>query len=480
MQNKLLKAAYSPEDFKKRGHQLIDELTNHLSQAYDEKTSNVLDWIEPNASLNFWEEFLKNGDSEQLFQEVLKRSTHVHNLKYIGHQVCPAAPITVLTSMISAALNNGTAVYEMGMVSNPIERIITELLASKIGYKEQSSGFLTSGGTLANLTALLTARKAKVSSDVWNEGHTKPLGIMVSEEAHYCVERAAKIMGLGEQGLIKIPVKSDYSMDTSLLDKYYNEAIQNGIEVFAIVGSAPSTATGIFDDLEEVGSFAKKHNLWYHVDAAHGGAALFSRKYKHTLDGISKSDSVVIDGHKMMMMPGITTALVYKDGRTSNTTFSQKADYLLEDSIDSDWYNSGKRTFECTKNMMALHWFSLLKTYGEEVFDEFVTTLYDMGNVFGEMIRNEESFELAIKPMTNIVCFRYVKDGFSTNELNKINTQIRQELLENGEFYIVQTKLRGKQFLRVTIMNPFTTAKHLTALLKKIKEIARVLGDVDS
>ena len=77
----------------------------------------------------------------------------------------------------------------------------------------------------------------------------------------------------------------------------------------------------------------------------------------------------------MMMMPGITTALVYRDGRTSDATFSQKADYLLEDSNEADWYNSGKRTFECTKNMMALHWFALLKTYGEEVFDEYVTCL---------------------------------------------------------------------------------------------------------
>ena len=180
----------------------------------------------------------------------------------------------------------------------------------------------------------------------------------------------------------------------------------------------------------------------------------------------------MIDGHKMMMMPGITTALVYKDGRTSNATFSQKADYLLEDSNEADWYNSGKRTFECTKNMMALHWFALLKTYGEEVFDEYVTSIYDLGNVFGKLIEKEDYFELAVKPMTNIVCFRYSNPKLDANAINKINTQIRQELLEDGEFYIVQTKLRGKQYLRVTIMNLFTTKKHLSQLLTKITNIA--------
>ena len=470
--HKLLQKVYSSEDFKTTGHELIDTLSKHIRQVSDENLNAVINWVAPNDSLSFWKDFLENGSSEALFKEVLKRSTHLHHPKYIGHQVGPAAPITVLTSMISAILNNGTAVYEMGMVTNPMERIITELLCDKIGYSSKSSGFLTSGGTLANLTAMLTARKAKVATDVWNEGHTKNLGIMVSEEAHYCIERAAKIMGLGEQGIVKIPVKEDFSIDVSLLETYLQKAIQKGIEVFAIVGSAPSTATGILDDLDALGTFAQKHNLWYHIDAAHGGAALFSSKYKDALKGISKSDSVVIDGHKMMMMPGITTALVYKDGRTSNATFSQKADYLLEDSNEADWYNSGKRTFECTKNMMALHWFALLKTYGEEVFDEYVTSIYDLGNVFGKLIEKEDYFELAVKPMTNIVCFRYSNPKLDANAINKINTQIRQELLEDGEFYIVQTKLRGKQYLRVTIMNPFTTKKHLSQLLTKITNIA--------
>lgn len=125
---------------------------------------------------------------------------------------------------------------------------------------------------------------------------------------------------------------------------------------------------------------------------------------------------------------------------------------------------------------MALHWFSLLKSYGEEVFDEFVTTLYDLGKVFGKMIMNENQFELAILPMTNIVCFRYSNTQLGTNSLNRINAQIRQELLEDGEFYIVQTKLRGMHYLRVTIMNPFTTEKHLGQLLEKVKNLAEKIS----
>jgi len=475
MYNELLKQVYNPSDFKKKGHLLIDQLTTHLEDKLLKKTRDAIPWNEPEQELHFWRDFFINGDQKDLFKEITNHTTYIHHPHYIGHQVSPPAPITALTGLISSLLNNGTAVYEMGMASNAIERIVIEIICKKIGYDSSSSGFLTSGGTLANLTALLSARKAILKQDIWNNGNQTQLGIMVSAEAHYCVDRAARIMGLGEQGIIKIPVTDGFSMNTSLLISKFNEAKAKGIEIFAIVGSAPSTATGIFDDLVAISSFAKEHNLWFHVDGAHGGAGIFSKKYKYTVKGTENADSVVIDGHKMMMMPALTTALLFKDEVHAKTTFSQKADYLLSDSEHEDWYNSGKRTFECTKTMMSIHWFTLFKLYGEEVFDAYVTQLYDMGYIFAEFITNEPNFELAINPMSNIVCFRYCPIDLNFESLNDLNAKIRQSLLEDGEFYIVQTKLKGIQYMRITVMNPFTTTTHLKNLLAKIKSIVQNL-----
>jgi len=470
MNSSLLQKAYSAEDFRKRGHQLIDELADHLEEHLNFEKTATLDWHIPEDERSYWNDFLDHGDESKLFSQILKRITAVHNPKCIGHQVTPTAPITALTAMVSGLLNNGMAIYEMGMAPSAMERIVTDLICKKIGYHDDSRGFLTSGGTLANLTALLSARKAKVKHDIWNEGYQQSLGIMVSEEAHYCVDRAAKIMGLGEKGIIKIPATEDYNIDVSLLESELEKAAKNGIQVFAIVGSAPSTATGVYDDLEAIAAFAKKYKLWFHVDGAHGGAAIFSEKYKYTVSGIKHADSVVIDGHKMMMMPTITTALLFKDGNHSHATFSQKADYLLVQSEDEDWYNKAKRTFECTKTMMSIHWYTMLKIYGEGIFDEYVTNLYDRGKSFGRLVKNEVDFELAIEPDSNIICFRYVDDNLNLNTLNEINAKIRQLLLEEGEFYIVQTKLRGVHFLRCTVMNPFTEEVHFRILLQKIKE----------
>lgn len=469
MKKNLLQSAYDPEEFRKRGHQLVDELANHLTASISGKSKKVIDWKLPEEERDYWTNFLEDGKEETLFSETLKHSIHIHHPHYIGHQVTAPAPITALSGMLNALINNGMAVYEMGMAPTAMERIVTDKLCQKIGYNIDSRGFLTSGGTLANLTALLAARKAKVADDVWTKGHSESLGIIVSEEAHYCADRAAKIMGLGDKGIIKIPATKDFKMDTSLLEEALGNAKSNGITVFAIIGSAPSTATGMYDDLEAISTFSKKNNLWFHVDGAHGGAAIFSEKYSYTLKGIENADSVVIDGHKMMMMPAITTALLFKDGAHSYSTFSQKADYLLGASEGEDWYNLAKRTFECTKTMMSLHWFTMFKTYGEGIFDEYVTNLYDLGRDFAEIIQKDPQFELALAPDSNIVCFRFKPHAISNDDLNTLNTKIRQQLLEDREFYLVQTTLKKIFYLRTTIMNPFTTIDHLTALLEKIK-----------
>ncbi|MEM0931506.1 MAG: aminotransferase class I/II-fold pyridoxal phosphate-dependent enzyme [Bacteroidota bacterium] len=475
MNKSILNQVFNSEDFDLRSKQLLKLISEHLEQTVTEPTKKTLSWNEPDDELRFWKEFFKTGNIDDFFPEILKRTTHTHNPKYVGHQVGVTAPITLLTGMLSNLLNNGMAVYEMGMSPNAIERIVTEKLCKAIGYDSPSGGFLTSGGTLANLTALLSARKAKVPHDVWNLGHAQPLGIMVCEEAHYCVDRAAKIMGLGKKGIIKVPANRNFAIDVEQLETYYQRSIAKGIRIFAIVGSAPSTATGAYDDLEAIQQFAEKYNLWFHVDGAHGGAAIFSEKYTHLLKGAEKSDSMVIDGHKMMMMPTITTALLYRNKKHADHTFSINADYLLSETEEDEWYNSGRRTFECTKTMMCLHWYVLLKVYGEKVFDTYVTRQYDLGKEFEKLLLKEPDFEIATSPMSNILCFRYTDSNLSQEDLNEINAKVRQALLEDGEFYLVQTKLRGTLYLRTTLMNPFTTREHLESLLKKIRTHAKKL-----
>ena len=471
MKQSLLSQLFDPEHFEEQASLLIELMTQHLNSTLNGQQDQVLRWNTPENELVFWQKFpqqQRTGDLKLFFMEVIKRTNHTHHPRYVGHQVTSPAPPTTLTALLGALLNNGMAVYEMGMSPTAMERVVTDRLCSLLGFDQNSRGFLTSGGTLANLTALLMARQAKASYDVWQDGIKKPMGILVSEEAHYCVDRAAKIMGLGEKGILKVPVRQNYQMDVEALEQIHRKALKEGMEVFALVGSAPSTSTGVYDPLFEQGQYAKKHGLWFHVDAAHGGAAIFSQKYKYTMKGAEMADSVVIDGHKMMLMPTLTTALLYRNGSDGHQTFAQKASYLLEDTQEEDWYNGAKRTFECTKTMMSMHWYVLMYLHGEDLFDEYVTRQYDLAREFGRLIHHHKDFELAFEPDSNIVCFRFTAENTDDDELNTLNTSLRQKALEDGRFYLVQTRLRNRWYLRCTLMNPFTTPEHLSELLNHL------------
>ena len=472
MSTPTLHKAYDSRLFSEQGNDLIQQISNHLEQNITGQKETITKWVDPQDEYTFWKTYTQeNHTTQSFFETVLKRSIHIHHPHYIGHQIAPTVPVSALANLLSAQLNNGMAVYEMGQASSAIERVVIEFFTETIGWQE-GDGFLTSGGTLANLTALLAARKIKANSDIWNDGYDGKLAIMVSEEAHYCVDRSARIMGLGEAGIIKVPVGEDYKIRVDLLQHYYDQAVQDGFEVIAVIGSAPSTSTGIYDDLDGVSAFAKANNIWFHVDGAHGGAAIFSKKYKHLLQGINKADSVIIDGHKMMGTSAITTAVLFKNSVDSYATFSQKAQYLWEQNDDPEWYNLAKRTFECTKSMMSLRFYAILNAYGAQFFDDFVTTLYDSAYVFSEYIKESPDFELALEAQSNIVCFRYT-GGIPKEKIQEINKTIRKTLLEEGTFYIVSTTLKGELWLRTTFMNPFTTEEHTQKLTDKIRTIAK-------
>jgi L-2,4-diaminobutyrate decarboxylase len=465
-----IEKAFSPSDFRRHGHELIDLLANHLENVPNDV---VFPWQEPADALAYWQaDFEKplTDSPTEIFADIIAKSVKLHHPRYMGHQVTPPVPLAALAGVVTGLINNGMAVYEMGMVSNPLERIVTDLIAQKIGYEPDSGGFLTSGGTLATLTALLAARSAKASTDVWEMGNSSKLAVMVSEEAHYCVDRAVRVMGLGESGIIKVPTNDRYQMRTELLESLLENAKNQGVEVFCVVASACSTSTGSYDDLNAIADFCQQHNLWLHVDGAHGGAVVFSEKYKHLIDGLQQADSVIIDLHKMMMMPALATAVIFRNGNDGYQTFHQKAQYLWDNPESYDWFNSGKRTFECTKLMMSVKLYVTLRVYGTALLKANVDILHDLAIDFAKLLQQNTQFELALWPQSNIVCFRFI--GQNNQNLNEYNSQIRKKVLADGHFYIVQTTLRSQVYLRVSLMNPLTTIQDLQCLLSEIENMS--------
>jgi L-2,4-diaminobutyrate decarboxylase len=478
--NNSLAAAFNADEFRSNGYKLVDILSDYLQKAVSGSPMQVLPDNDPD---KLTENFLltSGGGSNEPFDKFITRiidnSIHIHHPHYIGHQVTSPLPLTALVQFCTTLLNNGAAIYEMGPVNMAMERNVIRKLGEMIGFSDGFDGIFTHGGTAGNLTAMLAARQAKTDYNIWEEGiqsDRKP-GYMMSEQSHYSVGRNVKIMGLGESSIVKVPYDSNYKMNTSLLEECRKRAEDKGIQVIAVAANSCSTATGSYDDLNRIADFCEKHDLWLHVDGAHGMGVLFSEKYRKLVDGIHRADSVVIDFHKMFLVPALNSAVIFRNGEKSYDTFAQKASYLFRKSQTNAWYNSATRTIECTKSALGIIAYTAIKYYGEEYYRNYIDTRYDLGKYFAGLVSFDSNLEIAVEPDCNIVCFRYIRKNISTESLNRINALIRERIVKSGLFYIVQTELEGKLYLRITIINPLTEEKHLKDLITEVKRIGDLL-----
>jgi L-2,4-diaminobutyrate decarboxylase len=467
---------FNPEEFRKEGHKLVDRLSDYLTDALYGKEMPVLPWTDPDQLTEYFSFDSAKGEEEPLdsfIKRIIDNSIHIHHPHYIGHQVTSPLPATVLVQLCTTLLNNGAAIYEMGPVNMAMERNVIKRFGSLIGYPSGSDGIFTHGGTAGNLTAMLAARQVKTDYNIWEDGvkEINRPGYLISEQAHYSVGRNVKIMGLGDESIVKVPVDRYFRIRTDLLEEIKTAVEKKGIHIISVVASSCSTATGSYDDLEAVADFCEKYNLWMHVDGAHGMGVLFSEKYRNRVKGIERADSVVIDFHKMLLVPALNTLVMFRNSERSYETFAQKASYLFQKSQKNVWYNSAIRTIECTKSALGIIAYAALKYYGNGYYKQYIDSRYDLAANFAQIIKSDSQLELAAEPESNIICFRFAPEGHNDFVLNQINSEIRSRIIKEGSFYIVQAELAGKIWLRLTIINPVTSEDDLKDLLVRIKDI---------
>lgn len=463
---------FDPMTFRRIGHTVIDLLAEHLAQSLAGQ-GPVLDWAAPDAAERAWRQpvprqpvITAEAFARHLHDEVLARGLHIHHPRNLGHQVATPLPMAALCDLVAALTNQAMAIYETGPAATMIERQAIRWLGELVGWQD-TEGVLTSGGAQANLTALLAARQHAAGWDMWKQGVAAGpmLRILTSEHAHYSVARAAGIIGLGTDAVVKVTADDQGRMDMSALAAAHREAIANGHRILAVVATAGCTPTGSIDPLQEIGTYCRKHGLWLHVDGAHGASALLSDKHRDALRGIELADSVVWDGHKLLYMPAPVSAVLYRNPQASYTAFAQEASYLFQGQSHADeTYNMSYRTLECTKRMMGLKLWAAFSLYGTQGLAQLVDRVFATARLFAGKLRAAPDFELLMEPQTNIVCFRHRSGD---------QAAIRRALVESGAFHLTQVDLHGQIWLRVTVMNPFTCEADLEALLESIRNVLR-------
>ncbi len=479
-----LTRALDPERFRREAHAAVDRLADHLARITTTDDLPVLPWQPPEDAVAAFA--LPPDDAppearptlDALLARLLAASQRLQHPRYVGHQVSAPLPQTAITQLARGLLNNGLAVYEMGPPGLGMERAALDALARRAGFGAEADGVFVSGGSVGNLTALLAARQARAGYDVWRRGlrgGDAPLALVCSDQTHYCVDRAARVMGLGDEGVIVAPTDDALRLRGPALAATLDDAARRGLRVFAVVASAGATAAGTFDPLDEIADVCAARGVWLHVDGAHGASALFSERHRGLLTGVARADSLVWDAHKLLLVPSLATAVLYRDGRRTWEAFAQEASYLFGGHDPRErWYDLGTRTLECTKPNLALDLYAILAVHGPALLAAHVDHATALASALADRVEAAPDLRLAVRPATNIVCFRVEPADFvgHADALDALQDAVRDTLVRDGDFYLVRTRLRGRTWLRVTLMSPYTRDADLDALLEAVRACA--------
>jgi L-2,4-diaminobutyrate decarboxylase len=409
-------------------------------------------------------------------RDVLPDCNRLTHPRSMGHQVSAPLPVAVWTEALTAALNQSGAVWEMSPVGTVIEMQVVRWMCGLVGFGPGAGGTFTSGGTEATFAGLLAARQA-ARPDAWRRGvGQRPPVVVCGEHAHYGVARAIGELGVGTDNMAVVPSRG-YRMDTAALEQVVDRLHVEGRQVMAVVATAGSTPTGSFDDLDAIGRLCEDRGLWLHVDGAHGASALLSPAHRPRVAGIHRARSIAWDPHKMMLMPLTASVVLVRDEADLEAAFSQQAPYLFHARAGERNWDQGLRSFTCSRRIDAFKVWIAIQRHGAAGLGALYEHLCATARALHDAILARPRFQALHEPESNILCFRYVGDGSIPDErLDALNVDLRHAFNRAGEGWITGTLLDGRRVLRVTLMNPRTTAGDVERVLDGLESLGLQLA----
>jgi glutamate/tyrosine decarboxylase-like PLP-dependent enzyme len=348
-----------------------------------------------------------------------------------------------------------------------MENMLIAWFAKILGYPKNAAGNLTSGGSIANLIAIVTARDAK---EINSKNITKSV-IYISQQAHHSLQKAIRIAGLNECILRYVKLDSGYRMVASELENLIAEDKKNGLNPCMIIASAGTTDVGAIDPLNEIGDIAKRHKLWFHVDAAYGGFFILTNEGKKKFAGIEKSDSITIDPHKGLFVPYGLGAVLIKDIGQMKKSHYYLANYMQDALSSTEVPSPADLSPELTKHFRGMRLWLPLKLHGTKPFISCLEEKLLLAKYFYQEIQ-KIGFEVECEPELSVVAYRYIpKKG----DVDLFNKKLVDEVQKDGRIFISSTMLNGKFTLRLAILAFRTHLKTINLTLKILKEKVKLL-----
>jgi aromatic-L-amino-acid decarboxylase len=465
------------DEFRKYAHEFVDWMADYFENIED---FPVVSKTRPGEILD------KLPDSPPREGETIDKIMHDFNSTILPgmthwqhpsfHAYFPAnnSYPSILAEMLTATLGAQCMVWQTSPAATELEERVMNWLRDMIGLPADFHGVIQDTASTATLVALLTAREMFSDYDINNKGfkHNK-FRIYCSAEAHSSIEKAVKIAGFGKDNLVKINIDDTFAIIPEELEKAIVEDKQNGLIPLCVIAAFGTTGSTAVDPLKPLGEICRKHNLWFHIDAAYIGSAMILPEMRHYMAGAELADSFVFNPHKWLMTNFDCSAYFVKNKEALLRTFEIMPEYL-KTAHDRQVNNYRDWGIQLGRRFRALKLWFVIRNYGVEGLQNKIRNDIELTK-YAEKRLKDMNFEILAPVNFNVICFRYFDGDTNDEKLNKLNEKMLELINKDGKVFLTHTKLNGKYTIRLVIGQTNVEKRHVDKVLNIISEAQSTL-----
>lgn len=411
---------------------------------------------------------------ELLFERAVPKSFNTASPGYLAYIPGGGIVHAALADFLAGIVNRYVGVWQAAPALVELEANTIRWLCRLAGYPETAFGILTTGGSLANFSALVTARRELLPDDFLNGT------LYVSEEVHHSVAKAAILAGFPLENVRRLPTDERFRLPPDIVATKIREDRDAGLEPFAVVASAGTTSTGAVDDLPALTDLSRQEDLWLHVDAAYGGFFLLTDRGREILAGIEDADSITLDPHKGLFLPYGTGCLLVRDGEALKRAHTFGADYLppLQEGLERPDFCS--LSPELSRDFRGLRLWLPLKMAGAAAFRRALEEKLDLARWAAEELGRWENLEILAPPELSLFAFRWSPPGISLEDSNRLNREWLERTNARRRVFLTGTVLEGRFVLRICVLSFRTHRERIESALEDLGDALREIRDETS
>lgn len=465
----------SKEEMREYGYKVVDAVVEHFD-TQDAKLP-VAKGTRKEMDNLFLEEAPEKGKDAQevldfVLKEVVTKSTIVSHPKAFSFVPGPSNYISAMADTLATGFNIFSGGWAASPAAAELEVVTLRWLLKIFGFPVvKGGGIFTSGGSMANLTAIVTARRVMCGDDF-----SKAV-IYLSDQAHSSNIKAIRVLGFKKEQIRVIPTNLEFKFSINKLKNAIAKDRLEGLQPFCLIATAGTTNTGTVDPLSEIATICKKEKIWFHIDGAYGGAAILAKDGKKMLKGIEKADSLTVDPHKWFYQPYEMGCLLVRNINHLKGTFTETPEYLKDVEGNNSEINFYDHGVQLTRRFRALKFYMSIKTFGLEEFRKAISYNIKLAEEVEETLRKSSSWEVISPATLAVINFRYnpIGENLSEKKLDELNQLISEQIVNSQKALLVTTILHGQTVLRMCLINPRTTMEDVKETFDQCNEIANTL-----